>query len=178
MIHHQLKGVSEPRRRIAVIQIPRAQRSRLGIIRTEDWIAGPNTSALNSWAPVSDLASTLIANGSSVTPEQWMATILQAQSAAGEQTPGTLSYTPAPANPSGATIEGPWASWQTSDCDPDSGSALSVGVPSPAAAAAAAAPSIPGISPIDNNFYLIAGVIGAAASLVYLKNASKRRTSA
>jgi hypothetical protein len=169
---HTLRGTpADPGRRIAVVQIPRAQRSRLGIIRSEDWIAGPNTTALNSLVPVSDLMTNLIANASSTTPEEWMALVLQGQAQAREQTPGTLTYTPAPGNPSGATIEPPWTNWQTSDCNPTPGSLTSTGAPSPAAAASAAA--APG--EIDNAWYLAAAVIGAIASLVYLKNANKRQ---
>jgi hypothetical protein len=164
---HTLRG--EPRRRIAVIQIPRGQRSRLGIIRSENWVAGPNTTGLNSLVPLSDLTTTLMANGSSTTPEEWMAVILQRQAQAQLQTPGTLNYTAAPSPPSGATIEAPWASWQTADCNPDAGSLSSIGAQSPAAAAAA--------GQSDNTWYLIAAAIGAVASLVYLQKSANRRAS-
>lgn len=169
---HTLRGVSDQRRRIGVIQIPRAQRSRLGTIRSEEWISGPNTTSLSTLTPVSDLMPVMLQNASSTTPEQWMASILQRQAAAVLQTPGTLTYTPAPPNPSGATIEAPWASWQTGDCNPAAGSLTPLGVTSPAAAAAGA---LTGES--DNTWLIIAGLIGAAASLVYLKNSANRRAS-
>lgn len=172
---HTLRGAPEPKRRIAVIQIPRAQRSRLGWIRSENWVAGPDTTSLNSWTPVADLTATMLANSSSTTPEEWLASILQRQAAAREQTPGTLSYTPAPANPSGATIEAPWASWQTAGCNTNAGSLNAIGAPSPASAAAAAAGNPAGT---DNTWYLLAAMIGAAASLVYLKKANSGRASA
>ncbi len=171
---HSLHGVADQRRRIAVIQIPRAQKSRLGWIRSQNWIAGPNTTALNSWTPVTDLLPVMQRNSSSTTPEEWQAFILQDQHRAALQTPGTLMYTPAPAYPSGATIEAPWASWSTGDCNPDAGSLTSLGVPSPAVEAAAAS----NYAGSDNSKWgMIAAILGAAASLVYLKNSSNRRAS-
>ena len=170
---HNLGALPERRRRIGVIQIPRAQRSRLGIIRSEDWISGPNTTSLSTLTPVTDILPVLLANASSTTADEWMASILQRQAAATLQTPGTLTYTPAPANPSATTIEAPWASWQTADCNPAAGSLTTLGAPSPASAAAAAA--MP--SEQDNTWLVIAAIIGAAASLVYLKNSANRRAS-
>lgn len=173
---HTLRGPATGQRRIAVVQIPRAQKSRLGWIRSAQWVAGPDTSSLNTWVPVSDLTTNLIANSSSVTPEEWQATILQAQNLRQQQTPGTLAYTPAPPTPSGATIEAPWQSWGTSSCNPNAGSFTSLGVPSPAAAAGAAAPApVSSISNSESNWIFIAAIIGAAASLVYLQNNSGGR---
>jgi|SRR6185295_16068264 len=165
MIHSTLRG-PEPRRRIAVIQIPRAQRSKLGAIRAQNWIAGPNTTALNSWTRVHDMIPVLMRNSSSVTADEWQALVLQAQQQAALQTPGTLAYTPAPSLPSGATIEAPWTSWQTDDCNPNAGSLVSLGAPSPA------------VAPPEfdySKWAVVAGIIGAAASLMYLKQASERR---
>ncbi len=171
---HSLHGTPE-RRRIAVIQIPRAQQSRLGWIRSKNWIAGPNTTALNSWTPVTDLIPVMEANSSSTTPEQWQAFILQRQARAALQTPGTLMYTPAPPDPSGATIEAPWASWSTGDCNPDAGNLVSLGAPSPAVAAAASASEFAGSD--NSKWAIIAGILGAAASLVYLKQSANRRSA-
>lgn len=174
---HALHGPPETRRRIAVIQIPRAQKSRLGWIRNQNWIAGPNTTALNSWTPVTDMMPVLQANSSSVTADEWQGFILQRQARAALQTPGTLVYTPAPPDPSGATIEAPWASWSTGDCNPDAGSLTSLGAPSPAAAASAVASAAAAsdFAGSDNSKWAImAAVLGAAASLVYLRNAARR----
>ena len=171
---HTLHGTPEAKRRIAVVQIPRAQRSRLGSISSVNWFAGPNTTALNSVVPVQDLVPVLMANSSSVTPEEWQAFILQRQAQAAEQTPGTLMYTPAPAGPSGATIEAPWASWSTGDCNPAAGSLTTIGAPSPAAAAGAAAS---GYTSTGTPWVVIAGFLGAAASLVYLRNSAKGKNS-
>lgn len=166
MIHSTLRG-PEPRRRIAVVQIPRAQVSRLGVVRSQSWTAGPNTTGLNTWSPVTDLLPVLMRNSSSVTADEWQAFILQRQAAAALQTPGTLAYTPAPSSPSGATIEAPWASWQTSDCNPDAGNLTSMGAPSPAVV-------MPAATHDYSKWALVAGIIGAAASLMYLKQASGR----
>lgn len=172
MIRHVLNG--PPARRIAVIQIPRAQASRLGWIRSQNWIAGPNTSALNSWTPVRDLAPTLAAHDSSLTPESWQALILQRQQIANLRTPGTLEYVPAPSPPSGATIVAPWNTWSTEDCNPLSGSIAVTGAPSPAAAAASAASGMNYNS--DRGWIIVAGILGAAASLMYLSQSSKGKS--
>jgi len=166
MIHHTLRG-PEPRRRIAVVQIPRAQRSKLGWIRPGWAGTGANTTELNTWTPVYDLTTTLTQNSSSTTADQWAAIIQRRQAAANQQTPGTLAYTPAPPDPSGATIEAPWTSWQTDPCNPDAGSANALGVKSPVVSAGDFAQT-------ENTWLFIAGLLGAAASLVYLRNANKR----
>lgn len=158
-------------RRIAVIQIPRAQVSRLGTIRAEQWLAGPNTTALNAWTPLYDLTQTLARNNSSLTPEEWQAQLLREQSAASEQTPGTLSYTPAPSGPSGATISPPWSRWSTSGCNPQT--ANGSGVPAPASIAAASVPGAPAFGSGSSGWLIIAGILGAAASLMYLKQSGK-----
>ncbi len=170
---HTLRGPGEPQRRIAVIQIPRAQRSRLGWIRSQNWIAGPNTTALNSWAPVADLFPVLRKNSSSLTPDEWQALILQRQALATLATPGTLSYTPAPPYPSGSTIEAPWQVWQTDACNPNAGNFLAMGSQSPAAAAAAADDASTGAGSEQSKWLIAAAVLGAAASLMYLKNSQR-----
>lgn len=170
MIRHTLNG--PPARRIAVIQVPRAQVSRLGWIRSRQWVIGPNTTALNSWTPVHDLAPTLAAHDSPLTSDSWQALILQRQQMAGLRTPGTLEYVPAPSPPSGATIVAPWNSWGTSDCNPLSGNLAVMGAPSPAAiASAAAAP--PSANSSDRAWIIVAGIVGTVASLMYLKQSTK-----
>lgn len=163
------------KRHIAVIQIPRAQVSRLGTISSQDWSAGPNTTSLNAWTPLQDLARTLSRNYSSMSSDSWQAELLRRQSQASETTPGTLSYTPAPSDPSSATVTPPWARWSTSACDPTSGGILSMGTPSPAAAAASvlAARQAAARPSSTNGWLIVAGILGATASLMYLKQSSK-----
>lgn len=107
---HTLRGTTAPRRRIAVIQIPRAQKARLGLIHDGQV---PRDTVI-AWTTISDQEP-----GS---PENWLAYLLQQQAAARQSTPGTLMYSPGAA----AALQlpratAPWNSWQTSDCDPAGG---------------------------------------------------------
>ncbi len=106
-----------------------------------------------------------------MTADEWQALILQRRALATLSTPGTLSYTPAPPYPSGATIEAPWQTWQTDECNPDSaGTFDSMGAQSPAAAAAEDSANA---GSEGSRWAIIAAVLGAAASLVYLKNSQR-----
>lgn len=147
---HTLHGTSEPRRRIGVIQIPRAQKSRLGTIRYGQAGTGPNATNLTAWTTLSNITPG--------TPEQWQALILDRQRAAQAQTPGTLTYTPAPPNPSGATVQAPWADWNTGECNPQAGSITAIGVPAPTVISADTVPE-----PRNSNWLVVAALLGAAA---------------
>lgn len=104
---HTLRGTAAPRRRIAVIQIPRAQKARLGLIHDG---SVPRDTVI-AWTTISDQEP-----GSS---ENWLAYVLQQQAAVRQSTPGTLMYSPGAA----AALQlpratAPWNSWQTASCDP------------------------------------------------------------
>ncbi len=139
---HTLRGVAPPRRRIAVIEMPRLGRARLGSISQQ----GTPNSDIVGYTTISDMVP--------ATADHWQAFILQARSLHHQQTPGTLQYTP---HPQGypPPVTGPWNTWGTSaKCStPASGSSQ------PPAAPAATAP--------DGWLKLVATLTGAAAA-VYL----------
>ena len=87
-------SAASPRRRIAVIGIPRPQQTRLGMIRPA---AGPAI----SWCTVNDEGPESTGN--------FLANALMRQTLATQQTPGTLLYTPAPVTPRPNVA--PWNSW-------------------------------------------------------------------
>lgn len=176
MIHHttptRLAGPAT--RRIAVIQIPRAQISRLGSVSNRHWIAGPNTTSLHTIVPVKDLVPHMLAIASPVTAESWQAEILRRESMTRQQIPGTLSYVPAPSTPSSATVPAPWNTWSTAGCNAPRQGASSFGITAPAAVAAANVPQLAPAAPSHLNGWIVAaGILGAAASLMYLKNSAK-----
>jgi hypothetical protein len=90
---------NNPTRRIAVIQIPRPQRARMGSI-------GPGSAApVLAWTTIEDAAPDSSAN--------WLSYKLMEQARARETTPGTLSYTPASDTPDPNVA--PWNSWRSPD---------------------------------------------------------------
>lgn len=99
MIHHtQPTG---QKRRIAVIQVPRPQRARMGSIGD-----GSPGVAL-AWTTVSD-------SGPADTSQSWLAFKLMEQARARETTPGSLNYTPASTTP--VPNVPPWNSWRNPAC--------------------------------------------------------------
>jgi len=90
-----------PKRRIAIIQMPRPQRARMGSI-------GPVPPPPTAWTTISDETPESSAN--------WIASIMQRQATARETTPGTLTYTPAATTP--APYVAPWNSWLSPNCPP------------------------------------------------------------
>ncbi len=149
---HSLHG--PPARRIAILEIPRSEKMRLGRIGTirpeavgqfgVDQFAGVYPTVRNDQAPSS--------------AAQWMAAIVQRQSTARDTTPGTLSYTPTPATAPPANLAS-WTSWA-----------------GPCSAAGPATQQLsPALQPLTlqsagkNRFWLyVAAGLGAAASAAYL----------
>jgi hypothetical protein len=99
MIHTTAKGT--PKRRIAIIAMPRPQRARMGSI-------GAAPPPAISWTTLSDETPDSSAN--------WMSYTLMQQATAREATPGTLTYTPANNTP--APNVAPWNSWLSPNCPP------------------------------------------------------------
>jgi hypothetical protein len=136
-----------PKRRIAVIEIHRPQRARMGSI-------GPAPPPVLAWTTISDEPADSSAN--------WLSMKLLEQARARQTTPGTLTYTPASDTP--APNVAPWNSWLMPNCDPTSADAT----PAPPA------PSVAGTSDYPK-VWLAIGLITAAASLTYLFNNEHRR---
>lgn len=140
MIHHTLGAVA---RRLAVIQVPRTPGRRLGSIRQ----AVPYVSFVTLGPSPVD------------TTDQWLAQQIAQQSAATDAEPGTLTYTP--------TIDNtppPVARWNTwngpcGSTPPPGASNIPSAVPAPEIAAATGG---------ANDWLVLAGVLGAAASGLYL----------
>jgi hypothetical protein len=145
MIRTTMNG--NPKRRIAVIRIPRPQASRLGVIR----VGQPRPAV--TWTTVTDEVPDSSAN--------WMSNVLAQQQYARTTTPGTLTYTPANNTP--APNVAPWNSWLQPNCAPAASSAAfdptATGMTAIAGGAAAGAPS---------KIWLFLGLLGAAASVKYL----------
>ncbi len=140
---HTTEGTQK--RRIAVIAVPRPQRARMGYIRQ----GGP-VPAGTPW--------TTIAFETPDSSAGWISTQLLQQAQARQTTPGTLSYTPASVTP--APNVSPWNSWLSPNC-PDG---------STTAADSSGAP----ITPAGRSWlWAIVGVLGAAASAVYLYENAK-----
>jgi hypothetical protein len=157
MIHSTLHGPPAARRRIAVLEIPRTDRTRLngiGTIRSEsttfgglDLYSGVYPTVTNDEAPS--------------TAAQWQASIVQAQANARETTPGTLTYTPAPPTGPRANVA-PWNSW--------AGPCATGSAPSSGATTGSSS------SRNEHRFWLLlAAGLGAAGSAVYLYDHSKGR---
>lgn len=144
----RITSPDQPRRRLAVISVPRPQKARLGRILAEQWEIR-NTQ---------NTAWTTVADATPDTTDNWLSYVLQAQALARETTPGTLSYTPANNTPQ--VNVAPYNSWLS----PNSfacGTAIPGGPPTPDAPQ----PSAPRtVSP----WWLLIGAIGAAASAKYL----------
>lgn len=159
MIRTQLNQ-PQPKRRIAVIEIPRQQArlGHLGVIRN-----GPVAAAGASlgWTTISDEAPDSSAN--------FMSSVIQQQQSAQLTTPGTLTYTPASATP--AQNVSPWNSWLQPNCPPGSANDAATSPSDPSAIAQTAA------VPTDEHstLWLLVGLLGAAASATYLYRSAKGR---
>jgi hypothetical protein len=153
MIRTNLQTV--PKRRLAVIAIPRPQQTRLGVIRDGNPAGyGP---------PV---AWTTISNEGPESTGNFLSSVMAKQQYATLNTPGTLSYTPA-AGMSPAENVPPWNSWLQPNCPPGSPAAAASSA-TPAAAAAAALGSPPDF------FWVAVGLMTSAAAAVYLYQAAQK----
>ena len=169
MIHSTLHGPPAARRRIAVLEIPRTEITRLGrigTIRAEDysaWGGGTGSDPAASAYGVdvySGVYPTVTDDQAPSTAAQWQASIVQAQANARETTPGTLTYTPAP-NGAVPTVA-PWNSW--------AGPCATGSAPSSGATTGSSS------SRNEHRFWLwLAAGLGAAGSAVYLYDHSKGR---
>lgn len=166
MIHTTLHGPpAAARRRIAVLEIPRTEAMRLGrigTIRAEPYSVSGNGSDSGISAYGVDVYSgvypTVTDDPAPSSAAQWLASIVQTQANARETTPGTLTYTPAPAGP--APNVAPWNSWAG---------------PCATGTATSSAPAVTG-SRSDHKFWLwLAAGLGAAGSAVYLYDHAKGR---
>lgn len=136
-----------PRRRLAVVELPRPQRARLGhlgVIR--DGAAFPSRDTAAAWTTTSPELPESSGN--------FMASVISAQNANSTTTPGTLTYTPAQSTP--APNVAPWNSWQQPNCLPP-GIAIASG-PNPQAAAMVPASS-------TSAWLILAGLVGGLAAL-------------
>jgi len=142
------------------MQVPRGRNNRLGrvgTIRAYDWSQIPPIAPLTN-EPYMLAQPTNAAGQQSTAPPtsaSWAATIIQRQSDQRESTPGTLTYTPAPA-PQPNTVAR-WNSW-AGPCLPNG---------QPAAPTSAASPNAASGMP---GFFWVAIALGAAASAAYLLN--------
>ena len=141
---HTLSGASTPRRRIAVIEIPQTQRTRLGTIRQGQ----PFVSLVPVGNEPPSNAST------------WLASVLASQSTTRETTPGTLIYTPAPA--AAPSPVAPWNSW-AGPC--------AIAQPSGSGATSSSTSTS---TTNHSSLWLIAAALGAAASVAYLIDSGDR----
>lgn len=137
-----------PKRRIAVIQIPRPQRARMGSIGNGQ-PAGPG------------VAYTTVSLESPDSSANWMSLQMLRQAAAAQNTPGTLIYTPANNTP--AANVAPWNSWLSPNCPPAADSSVST--------AAAVTASLGKFGWL----WLAAGVVGGLASMKYILADDKGR---
>ena len=142
---------AQPKRRIAVIAIPRPQQARLGVIRD----GNPA-----SYGP--PVAWTTISTEGPESSSNFLSSVLARQAAAAIDTPGTLNYTPAPSAP--AMNVPPWNSWLQPNCPPMS--------PEEEAAAAAADPAA---GATQDLFWVGVGLITSAAAVAYLFGKKGRR---
>lgn len=148
------------KRRIAVIDVPRRQSTRLGVIRQGgSLIDRRNVAGYTTldWQEPDNAQS-------------WLANIISRQQDTQQNTPGTLVYTPANNTPMQNVA--PWNSWVQPNCgdgSPDGG---------PASSASAGSPSSPGdaiaaMQPPISGLFIAVGLLGAAASAVYLYRSAK-----
>jgi hypothetical protein len=142
---------STPKRRIAVIAIPRPQQTRLGVIRNGDPA---------SYGP--PVAWTTISAEGPESSSNFLTSVMARQQLATLNTPGTLTYTPAPTAP--VENVAPWNSWLQPNCPPPA-------TPEQAAAAAAASGVVPG-APLDL-FWVAVGLATSAAAIAYLARGKK-----
>jgi hypothetical protein len=143
MIHTTLRG---PRRRIAVIELPRLGRLRsIGPVRMFN-------ADVPGWATLSEQQPS--------TAENWLAFVMDKQTQRRETTPGTLTYTPAPSTFSPPT-QAAWNSWGKVACNPDGSLVQS----SSGGSFATAAPLTVAPAATNYTWLLIAGGLIVAAAL-------------
>lgn len=94
------------RRRIAVIEMPRPQRARMGSI-------GQTPAPILAWTTINDSTPD--------SSDNFMAQVINRQNWARLNQSGTLAYTPASVTP--APNVAPWNSWLQPSCEPGQGSA-------------------------------------------------------
>ena len=152
MIRNTTLGAATPKRRIAVIEMPRPQRARMGSIG----YGNPARDGAVAWTTISDEAPESTGN--------FMSSVIAKQNLARTTTPGTLTYTPANNTPAGNVA--PWNSWLQPNCGA-SGS-------STAATAPAAASADTSVTPSRSPWFIALGLIGALASAKYLFTGSRR----
>lgn len=138
MIRSHFEGV--PNRRIAIIELPRPQAARLGIIRPGE----PARDTAVAWTTVSNEPAESSAN--------FIAMTINRQNLASTQTPGLLTFTPANTTP--APNVAPWNSWLDPNCLPP-------GVAAPPTPTAQLAPAADPVS----KWLIFAGLIGGLAAL-------------
>jgi hypothetical protein len=138
-----------PARRIAVIEMPRPQRARMGSIGCAADYPSRNTAI--SWTTVTTEAPESTGN--------FMSSVLAKQNLARTTTPGTLTYTPANNTP--AQNVAPWNSWLQPNCPPG-------GMNPPATATADDSVPAP-----RSPWLILIGVIGGLASAKYLLNGGR-----
>ena len=143
MIHNTIPG--QPKRRIAIVQIARPQQTRLG--------------SIGNGSPAPALAWTTIEDEQPESSSSWLGYQLMQQSWNRNNTPGTLTYTPASVTP--APNVPVYNSWQQPNCVPQTQA------PAPAAAAPMAG--------AYSKLWIGIGLLGAAASLSYLLGEKGRR---
>jgi len=154
---HTLHG--PPARRIAIMEIPRTERMRLGRVGS----IGPGPTTYSGLDVYSGVYPSMRPKQAPSYEDQWMGTILQRQSTARETTPGTLSYTPAPATEPPVNLAS-WNSW--------AGPCSTFGASGPAAPSAALQPLT---LPSASKFWIyVAAGLGAAASAAYLYESLSR----
>jgi hypothetical protein len=150
-----------PKRRIAVIQNARPQRTRLGMIRNGEPSMGYQN---GGWTTLSD--------GTPDSADNFMASVIAKQSLARETTPGSLAFTPAMSTPPPFTA--PWNSWSiiNNNCGvPAMSSGSSGGGSGAGNGAGSSAPPAGTSSPL----MFIAGMLVASAAAVYLVEAAFRK---
>ena len=137
-------------RRIAVIELPRPQKARMGSIGCGS--DHPTRDTAIAWTTVSTEAPESTGN--------FLASVIRNQNQARTTTPGTLTYTPANNTP--APNVAPWNSWVQPNCP---GTAAPVATPD----AQTAVPKNGGRS----SWFILLGVIGGLASMKYLIDGRK-----
>lgn len=145
-------------RRIAVIEMPRPQRARLGVIRAEDW---PEDRVTAGW-------TTVAFENPADSSANFLAGVVAQQNAAMQQTPGTLTYAPAAIYPTPNVS--PWNSWLQPNCPPGAQPAngSSAASPSPASSPDASPSPASGSGAPTSPVWIALGILGALASAKYL----------
>jgi hypothetical protein len=150
MIHSTLHG--PPRRRIAVIAVPRPMRARLG-----------RMGIIRDGEPATAGVLTTLTDATPDTSDNWIASVIQQQQNALLTTPGTLQYIPAPRTP--YPIVAPWNAWGTFNCD--------AGSPAIAPLVPVAANGDPAQPPCTLSRLFL--MMGAVAGLAWLLNGKAGR---